>query len=75
MMSNVVSTIDGAQAASGSDAPDPEDGWRNGGLPALRAELDRIDNAIHDLLMQRAAKPRSSAGCCGVTRVRCQPPR
>ncbi|HYZ24472.1 MAG TPA: chorismate mutase [Rhodopila sp.] len=31
-----------------------EDDWRNGGLPALRAELDRIDNAIHDLLMQRA---------------------
>ncbi len=32
----------------------PQDGWRSGGLPALRAELDKIDNAIHDLLMQRA---------------------
>lgn len=32
----------------------PADGWRNGGLAALRAELDRIDNQIHDLLMERA---------------------
>jgi chorismate mutase / prephenate dehydratase len=58
-MSNSVSTIDDAPGASGpeaaaSDAADPEDGWRTGGLPALRAELDRIDNTIHDLLMQRA---------------------
>ena len=34
--------------------PASKDGWRTGGLPALRAELDRIDDAIHDLLMQRA---------------------
>jgi chorismate mutase len=33
--------------------PAPQDHWR-GGLPALRAELDRIDEALHDLLMQRA---------------------
>ena len=38
----------------GEEAPAPQDGWRTGGLPALRAELDRIDNAMHDLLMQRA---------------------
>ncbi len=30
------------------------DGWRSGGLPALRAELDRIDDAIQDLLIQRS---------------------
>jgi chorismate mutase/prephenate dehydratase len=59
MMSNSVSTIDDAPeaprvGASDKDAPDTEDGWRTGGLPALRAELDRIDDAIHDLLMQRA---------------------
>lgn len=41
-------------------APDPSasDGWPGGappgGLPALRAELDRIDDTLHDLLMQRA---------------------
>lgn len=35
------------------DAP-AQDDWRHGGLPALRAELDRIDDAIHDLLMRRA---------------------
>ncbi|HBK07711.1 MAG TPA: chorismate mutase [Acetobacteraceae bacterium] len=53
-MSSPVSTIDVAQAATGKEEPSPNDGWRTGGLPALRAELDRIDNAIHDLLMQRA---------------------
>lgn len=39
------------------DAPGdaPEDAWRAGGLSALRAELDRIDNSIHDLLLQRAS--------------------
>jgi chorismate mutase/prephenate dehydratase len=59
MMSHLVSTIDNAPVApgpevSGNDAPDADDGWRTGGLPALRAELDRIDHAIHDLLMRRA---------------------
>ena len=41
------------QPASAQEEPPPQDGWP-GGLPALRAELDRIDNAVHDLLMQRA---------------------
>jgi chorismate mutase len=59
MMSNSVSTVNDAQAASGSADTGREDatfkdGWRRGGLPALRAELDRIDDAVHDLLMQRA---------------------
>src|ERR1700689_4602781 len=40
--------------AASSDDPPSQDHWR-GGLPALRAELDRIDNALHDLLMQRAS--------------------
>ncbi len=53
-MSSPVSIIDVAQAATGTEEPSPVDGWRTGGLPALRAELDRIDNTIHDLLMQRA---------------------
>jgi chorismate mutase / prephenate dehydratase len=41
----------------GSDAPASPDGWRDAGsrtLAALRAELDRLDDALHDLLMQRA---------------------
>jgi chorismate mutase/prephenate dehydratase len=50
MMSSSVPTIE----ATGEEEPAPVDGWRNGGLPALRAELDRIDNAIHDLLIRRA---------------------
>jgi len=59
MMSSSVSTADDASVAagptgSGSEDSSPVDGWRAGGLPALRAELDRIDNAVHDLLMQRA---------------------
>jgi chorismate mutase len=49
-MSSPVPAID----PSGREEPAPLDGWRNGDLPALRAELDRIDDAIHDLLMQRA---------------------
>jgi chorismate mutase/prephenate dehydratase len=50
MMFSSVPTIE----ATGEEEPAPLDGWRNGGLPALRAELDRIDNTIHDLLIQRA---------------------
>src|ERR1700761_8609776 len=50
MMSSPVPTIE----ATGAEEPAPLDGWRNGGLPALRAELDRIDDTIHDLLIQRA---------------------
>jgi chorismate mutase / prephenate dehydratase len=54
MMSSSVSTADDAQAGAVVGEPSPEDGWRTGGLPALRGELDRIDTAVHDLLMQRA---------------------
>jgi chorismate mutase/prephenate dehydratase len=59
MMSSSVSTVNNAPAASGSaeasrEEPAANDGWRTGGLPALRAELDRIDDIVHDLLMQRA---------------------
>src|SRR3978361_2219874 len=50
MMSSSVPTIE----ATKEEEPAPLDGWRTGGLPALRAELDRIDNTIHDLLMRRA---------------------
>jgi chorismate mutase/prephenate dehydratase len=50
MMSSPVRTVD----ATGKEEPAPLDGWRNGGLPALRTELDRIDNEIHGLLMRRA---------------------
>ena len=63
-MSNSVSTLGEARAgdASGDSAPAgdapagdaPGDGWRSGGLAALRGELDRIDDSVHDLLMQRA---------------------
>ncbi len=53
MMSSSVSKADDAPAAGGGE-PSAQDGWRTGGLPALRAELDRIDDAVHDLLMQRA---------------------
>ncbi|HEY0184380.1 MAG TPA: chorismate mutase [Rhodopila sp.] len=63
-MSSSVSTTDHAPAGPGAagigaggtdkEAPPPQDGWRGGGLPELRAALDRIDNAVHDLLMQRA---------------------
>lgn len=42
-----------APAASAEEPPPPQDGWTDG-LPALRAELDRIDDALHALLMQRA---------------------
>jgi chorismate mutase/prephenate dehydratase len=42
-----------APAADAEDPPSPQDGWP-GGLPALRAELDRIDDRLHALLMQRA---------------------
>ena len=41
-----------ASAATAEEAP-ALDGWR-GDLAALRAELDRIDDRLHELLMQRA---------------------
>lgn len=50
-MSNTVSTL---EPASGAESSGLEDAWRSGGLPALRAELDRIDDTIHELLIQRA---------------------
>jgi chorismate mutase/prephenate dehydratase len=54
-MSTSTTSIDASPPGSAEAAePSPTDGWRSGGLPALRAELDRIDNTIHDLLMQRA---------------------
>jgi chorismate mutase/prephenate dehydratase len=39
--------------ATTAEEPPLQDGWP-GGLAVLRAELDRIDDALHDLLMQRA---------------------
>lgn len=53
-MSTPVSNIEVAPSDVAPEEPSIEDGWRTGGLPALRAELDKIDNTIHDLLMQRA---------------------
>lgn len=44
-------------ATAGDEAPPEPDGWRDGQsrtLSALRAELDRLDDALHDLLMERA---------------------
>jgi chorismate mutase/prephenate dehydratase len=54
--SSTVADVPVAQEAAGDDPPSP-DGWRDDSsrtLGALRAELDRIDDAVHDLLMQRA---------------------
>ena len=53
-MSSFVTSLDPPEAPSGSEEAAPVDGWRNGGLAELRSELDRIDTAIHDLLIQRA---------------------
>jgi chorismate mutase / prephenate dehydratase len=39
--------------AAMAEEPPPQDGWPDG-LVALRAELDRIDDALHALLRQRA---------------------
>lgn len=41
-------------SSSVTTADDSSPFQANGGLAALRAELDRIDDAVHDLLMQRA---------------------
>ncbi len=50
--------IDAApQATSETEEPPPLDGWRTApphDLSALRAELDEIDDTLHDLLMRRA---------------------
>jgi chorismate mutase / prephenate dehydratase len=58
-MSSSVSPVDASTAApdpapSGKDEPPSQDEWRSGDLSALRAELDRIDTEVHNLLMQRA---------------------
>src|ERR1700722_2014240 len=44
-------------ASSELEEPPPLEGWRStaaNGLAALRAELDAIDDTMHDLLMRRA---------------------
>jgi chorismate mutase-like protein len=50
-------------APSGDDAPPPEDGWRapTPDLGALRAQLDTIDDRLHDLLIERAKVVESVA--------------
>jgi chorismate mutase / prephenate dehydratase len=58
-MRDTVSNDDVPLPAAGAEETPPEDGWRGSapvpnGLAALRAELDRIDNTIHDLLIERA---------------------
>ncbi len=58
IMPSFVTAPDAANAPSAAmpasaDAPAPQDGWRSD-LTSLRAELDGIDDAIHDLLMRRA---------------------
>jgi chorismate mutase len=45
--------LDAPSAPAAAEEPPAPDGWR-GDLAALRAELDRIDDSLHDLLMQRA---------------------
>jgi chorismate mutase/prephenate dehydratase len=52
-MSSSVTTVDNTPS-TGNEEPPPQDGWRTGGLPTLRAELDKIDNTVHDLLIKRA---------------------
>ena len=71
MMSQSVSTADPVSDASGSPAsgnkePSPQDGWRTGGLPVLRAELDKIDDAVHDLLSRHGAADLVTAGPDGL---------
>ena len=47
----------GPMPHSAPDTAAPEDDWRSTPAPnlaALRAELDRIDNTLHDLLIERA---------------------
>lgn len=58
-MRNPEPTMDMPQAAAGAEDSTAEDGWRPAtptapDLAVLRAELDRIDNTIHDLLIERA---------------------
>jgi chorismate mutase/prephenate dehydratase len=53
MMSSPVPLDAPPAPAASAEEPPPTDGWR-GDLAALRIELDRIDDALHELLMQRA---------------------
>lgn len=53
-MSNPVLIVADAPASAETKEASSPDGWRSGGLPVLRAELDRIDTMVHDLLIQRA---------------------
>src|SRR4051812_14611699 len=59
-MRNADSPTDLPLATAGAEDSTAEDGWRSGAQPpvtdlaALRAELDRIDDTIHDLLIERA---------------------
>jgi chorismate mutase / prephenate dehydratase len=56
-MPNAATNVAAPPPAPAADEAAPEDGWRGGAPPdlaALRAELDRIDNTIHDLLIERA---------------------
>lgn len=53
-MPSTATTVDVPAGTTETKEPPPQDGWP-GGLPALRAELDRIDTAIHDLLIERAS--------------------
>jgi len=59
-MRNPDQTIDEPQAPAGAEDAIAEDGWRKSASPpadlsALRMELDRLDTAIHDLLINRAS--------------------
>jgi chorismate mutase len=53
-MSSPAPTVAVPPPAANDEPPPPPDGWRTD-LTSLRAELDRLDSALHDLLMQRAA--------------------
>jgi chorismate mutase / prephenate dehydratase len=53
MMSSPVPLDTSPAPAASAEEPSPPDGWR-GDLTALRSELDRIDDGLHELLMQRA---------------------
>lgn len=57
-MSSMASPLETpATPDAGDEAPTEPDGWRDGdsrALTALRTELDRIDDAVHDLLIQRS---------------------
>lgn len=54
MMSSPAPIEAPAPPADPAETPPAEVAWQDG-LAALRAKLDRIDDALHDLLMRRAA--------------------